>query len=123
MHISKVSFKRNYAISPLTMEHMHLMVEVDVNAGEDAKEALATAQKLVEEFYQESFKQSGATAYEGNAPIPDRQIEKPIGSMIAELECCTTLQEITSFQFTIKNEQEQEVYNRKLQELSNQNKI
>lgn len=118
MHISKVSFKRNYAISPLTMEHMHLMVEVDINETEDPKLALQEAQRLVEEYYKESFTKSGATAYEGNMSVPDHQIEKPIGTMIAEMEACITVQEIKSFHLTIKNEQEQEVYNKKLQELT-----
>jgi hypothetical protein len=118
MHISKVSFKRNYAISPLTMEHMHLGVEIELNAGEDAKDALKQAQALVEEYYKESFTNSAATPYQGNMAVPDHQIEKPIGTMIAEMEACTTLQDIKSFHLTIKNEQEQDVYNRKLQELS-----
>lgn len=97
---------------------MHLMVEVDLNAGEDAKVALQQAQALVEEYYKESFNKSGATVYEGNMPVPDMQIDKPIASMITEMEYCTTLEEIKTFHLTIKNAEEQAVYNRKLQELS-----
>lgn len=118
MNISKVSFKRNYAISPLTMEHMHLGVEFELNAGEDAKDALKQAQALVEEYYKESFTKSGATVYEGNMTVPDKQIEREHSSMIADMEVCTTLEEIKSFHLTFKNPEQQEVYNRKLQELS-----
>lgn len=97
---------------------MHLMVEVDVNEGEDAKTAIQLAQALVEEYYKESFTKSGATVYEGNMAVPDKQIERPLSSMVAEMEVCTTLEEIKTFHLTIKNAEEQEVYNRKVIELT-----
>ena len=57
MKVTEVIFKRNYAISPLTHEHMHLGATVVVEENESPEDALKLAQKTVEDFYSEAMKQ------------------------------------------------------------------
>lgn len=59
--------------------------------------------------------------YKGEEPISEVQVDKPGKSMIEEMEACATPEEILSFRFTIKNNEEQAVYERKLSELSSKN--
>ena len=55
MKVTEVYFKRNYAISPLTMEHMHLATTVVIEENESAEEAFLLAKKTVEDFYNKSM--------------------------------------------------------------------
>lgn len=63
MKVTEVYFKRNYAISPLTMEHMHLSATVVVEENDNPEEALKLAQKTVEDFYKEACSNSISSEY------------------------------------------------------------
>lgn len=52
MHVSKVTYSQLFPLSAYLNERVG--VEVDLNPGEDAKEALETAKKLCEEFHKEN---------------------------------------------------------------------
>lgn len=62
MKVTEVYFKRNYAISPLTMEHMHLAATVVVEENESPEEALKMAQKTVEDFYAKAIAEVGLSS-------------------------------------------------------------
>ena len=55
MKVTEVHFKRNYNISPLTMEHMHLSATVVVEENDTPEDALLLAQKTVEDFYKKAM--------------------------------------------------------------------
>lgn len=59
--------------------------------------------------------------YKGGEIITELHVDKPVKSMIEEMEACATPEEILSFRFTIKNNEEQAVYDRKVSELSFKN--
>ena len=78
MKVTEVYFKRNYAISPLTMEHMHLAATVVVEENETPEEALKLAQKTVEDFYSEAMKQVQPGSMPSNYPnFLNEQTELP----------------------------------------------
>ena len=74
MKITEVTFKRNYNISPLTMEHMHLSATVEVEESDSPEDALLLAQKTVEDFYAKAVDESKASEYLGNQPAPDFEL-------------------------------------------------
>ena len=119
MKVTEVYFKRNYAISPLTMEHMHLSATVQVEDGERPADALTLAQKIVEDFYADACKQSSASEYMPSTPLFDMNIDKPKSTMIDEMNACTDEKSILSFKLAIKNAEQKEVYETKLQSLKN----
>lgn len=68
MQISKVTYQKTYNLGNFSSERIG--VEIDLNAGEDAKNALDVAKSLVEEYHKES-----AALY----PMPfQEEIEIPI---------------------------------------------
>ncbi len=76
MKVSEVIFKRNYAISPLTHEHMHLGATVVVEENESPEEALKLAQKTVEDFYANAVAGSGASDYFTDRVIDYKKTDK-----------------------------------------------
>lgn len=128
MKVTEVTFKRNYAISPLTMEHMHLQVTVAVEENESGGDALKFAQKQVEDYYVEACRQSSPSEYEpknsqtnfNNDKIYVKMLnDLPIQvSLMAELEACDNLEVLKSYRFAYKTFQEQDYYDKKIEFLT-----
>ena len=51
MKISKVTYKKNFIVNAMTMQHEHFQVEVDLNEGENSMEAVIMAKAFVHEAY------------------------------------------------------------------------
>ena len=126
MNISKVTYSKVFPLGAYTNERIG--AEVDLQVGDDPKQALADAKKLVEEFHRE------ANPYLFS--VPDNFIEgeqkaddippqpKSIPELINE---CKTVKELKSYRMIVYTKavppETQELYETKLRELqSNQEK-
>ena len=90
-------------------------LEGDLAEQENPLEAYVELGKIIDEAFKEAHPKSVEQ-------MPQEiQVDKPTKTMIEEMEACDTYTDIKSFQFTIKNEQEKAVYERKLTELSPKN--
>lgn len=76
MHISKVNYTKTFNLGSYQSEKIG--VEIDLNEGEDAKEALAAAKDLVHEYYMEGLPLQPEThsVVADNAIVPIVQVEK-----------------------------------------------
>lgn len=79
--------------------------------GEDPKDGLRQIQQKITEYQQEGQQAYGKSKW--------AKIEQPETSMMEEMASCTTEKEILSFRFTIKNTEQQELYEKILSELTN----
>lgn len=111
--IEKITFKRNYAINPLSHEHIHLGVEYILNEGEDPIAAFSAAQKLTDEFYLSNFKLEGHIAgvqlVADNKPVPEVTIQKTskeqqIDNTIEAIKSCTSLKSAEIFRKLVERE-------------------
>ena len=99
-----------------------LGAEMEVKATDNPKDGYAAMKEMIEEVHQESFPNvQSILVHDSHELVPEKQVDKPTKTMIEEMEACDTYTDIKSFQFTIKNEQEKAVYERKLTELSPKN--
>lgn len=106
MHISKVNYTKTFNLGSYQSEKIG--VEIDLNAGEDAKEALAAAKTLVHEYYMEGLLTHPVAAtpfpethsvVADNAIVPIVQVEKePLTKLSKEeqqkavISACTHLE-------------------------------
>ena len=96
-------------------------IEGDLSENENPLEAYKELGKIIDETFKESYPNAIPQAL---SEPPEKQVDKPtdkIKPLIEELEECTTYADIQSFRFTVKNEEEKTVYERKLTELSPKN--
>lgn len=91
-------------------------MEASLLPDEDEKDGLRKLQKSITDYQQEEAK-----AY-GQSNWVKKNTNTPTFSLIEELEACNTYADIQSFRFTVKNDDEKTVYERKLNELSLKNK-
>ena len=84
MHIQTINYQKTFNLGNYSSEKIG--VEIVLNAGEDAKQALDTAKALVEEYHKENFK-------------PEEIIspEKEIDNTIALIEACKSEGELRQF--------------------------
>ena len=94
-------------------------IEADLGENEDPKDCYKQLGQLIDETHRENNPEISFVA--GNAPVPIIHVDKPEKPLIEELEACTTYADIQSFRFTVKNDAEKAVYERKLEELSPKN--
>lgn len=94
-------------------------IEGELADKEDPLNAYVELGKIIDEAHKESNPEISFVA--GNVPVPVVHVDKPIMSLIEELEASSTYADIQSFRFTVKNEEEKAVYERKLNELSPKN--
>lgn len=127
MKVTEVVFKRNYAISPLTMEHMHLQVTVAVEENESGGDALKFAQKQVEDYYVEACRQSIPSEYEpknsqtnfNNDHLYLKMVNDiPSVSLMEELDNEDNLEVLKSYRFAYKTQEEQKFYDDKIEFLT-----
>lgn len=98
-----------------------LGAEMEVTKGADPKDGYAAMKELIEEVHKESFPGFESVVVSDSHAVPDKQVDKPTKTMIEEMEDCGMYADIQSFRFTVKNEEEKVVYERKLKELSPKN--
>ena len=119
MKTTEVVFKRNYAISPLTMEHMHLQVTVAVEEGESTSDALKYAQDQVESFYKEACAMSRVSEYPTSEPMYTTRTQATLQMpLLDELVLCDNLETLKSYRFTHKTPEEQQFYDDKIKSLT-----
>lgn len=133
MKVTEVTFKRNYAISPLTMEHMHLQVTVAVEEGESTSKALRYAQEQVESFYKDACRQSSPSEYEpknsqtnfNNDHLYFKMVnDLPSISLVDQIYGCTDLKVLESYRLIAKADTEtQAAYDNTLNNIKNGRKI
>lgn len=74
--IDRISYQKTFNIGSYQSERIG--VEIEINEGEDAKEALSTAKALVHEFYMEGIPQQVEThsVVADNAVVPIVEVKK-----------------------------------------------
>ncbi len=123
MNISKITYKQNFAYNPISMEHIHLGVEIDINEGESASEAFTTAKNLINETYQAIIKDLPVPMWE-DSKLPEQKIEpasKPNQeqSIIRDISSVTDLKVLESYKLIAKNNPNIQIaYDNKLNELT-----
>lgn len=83
--------------------------------GEDEKDGLRHLQKSISEYQQEEAKAYGISNWAKS------KVDTPATSMMDDMANCTTEEEILSFRLTIKNPEQQALYDKILSELSPKN--
>lgn len=94
-------------------------IEASLLPDEDEKDGLRTLQKSITDYQQQEEKAYRESKWK-NVSEP-AYTDKPTLTLTEELEACTTFADIQSFRFTVKNDAEKAVYERKLNELSPKN--
>lgn len=89
MHIQTINYQKTFNLGNYSSEKIG--VEIVLNAGEDAKQALDTAKALVEEYHKENFKQEEVVVEENISP------EKEIDNTIALIGACKNEGELRQF--------------------------
>lgn len=119
MHIQVINYQKTFNLGNYSSERIG--VEIAVNAGEDAKEALETAKKLVEEFHKENTNQSPTPQPVYEEPIQIIKTQSP--KTVAEktkvfIDACKTPEELKAWELMCKNKPElEEYYDKKLKSL------
>jgi hypothetical protein len=91
-------------------------VELTLNEGEDAKEALDTARLLVEEYHKENNKE--LEEMRGTQVVTIDEKLSPDEQIIRDINSCSDLKILESYRLIVKkNPQFQETYNLKLNQL------
>lgn len=86
-------------------------IEASLLPDEDEKEGLRKLQKSITDYQTEEAKAYGQSKWAKTEHLP-------IKSLTEEMESCTTYADIQSFRFTVKNDDEKAVYEKKLTELT-----
>lgn len=89
-------------------------IEASLSPDENEIEGLRKLQKSITDYQTEEAKAYGQSKWAKAEP----EYDGPAKSLTEEMEACTTYADIQSFRFTVKNEDEKAVYERKLTELS-----
>lgn len=125
MNISKVTYSKVFPLGAYTNERIG--AEVDLQVGDDPKQALADAKKLVEEFHREANPYLFSVPdnfIQGEETMQDAPPQpKSISELIAE---CKTIKDLKSYRMIVYTKdsppETQEQYETKLRELQNETK-
>jgi len=131
MVIDRISYTKTFNLGSYQSEKIG--VEIALNEGEDAKEALSTAKALVHEYYMEGLplqQVTGLSMVADNKPVPIKQIEKEPETkltkeerQIAEISACTKLEKpdgLLSYEALVKSYPYlTDIYNKTLKRLTN----
>jgi len=118
MHIQTVNYTRTFNLGNYSSEKIG--VEIAINEGENAKQALEEAKKLVEEFHEENvtkLKELGFYPYEEE---PVEVIKTQSKQTLAEktksfIDLCKNEEELKAWELMAKSNTElKEYYNEKL---------
>lgn len=116
MHIQVINYQKTFNLGNYSSERIG--VEIAVNAGEDAKEALATARQLVEEYHKENLKPI-QQVYEEPVEVIPTQSKKILNEKTkAFIDACKTRAELKTWEVMSKSNQELlEHYNKKFKSI------
>ena len=130
MYIDKVSYQKTFNLGNYSSERIG--VDILLNEGEDAKEALATAKQLVTEYHKENnpqiyideevWKSATSEPLPNNIPIVQQPVAKlsQEETIIRDIHTCTELKTLQAYKLIAKNNPKiQEHYTAKLSELEN----
>jgi len=121
MHIQVINYQRTFNLGNYASEKIG--VEVAINAGEDAKEALETAKLLVEEYHKENVAKLKDLGYFYEDQIEVETIPTQSKKTLTEktkefIDACKTRAELKSWELMSKNNPELlEHYNKKLKSI------
>jgi hypothetical protein len=117
MHIQVINYQKTFNLGNYSSERIG--VEIAVNAGEDAKEALATARQLVEEYHKENLKPIPQQVYEESVEVIPTQSKKTLNEKTkAFIDACKTIEELKTWEvFSKINQELLEYYKKKLKSL------
>lgn len=128
MTITTVSYQKTYNLGNYSSERIG--VEVSINEGENAMEALDTAKKLCQEFHDKNNPEpfvSGETIIQpaSTEPIPEIKVDKRTAKeiqeqkLISDINSCTEIKVLESYRLIAKsNEKLQTAYDLKMEQLS-----
>jgi len=119
-HISTVSYQKTFNLGMYQSERIH--VELTLNEGENATEALDTARNLVEEYHR---KTTPVEPYEMMCTkVVDIQKDKPLSTrdaVINGIQTCTEVKVLESYKLLCGVDTElKHIYETKLKELTNE---
>jgi len=121
MHIQVINYQRTFNLGNYASEKIG--VEVAINAGEDAKEALETAKLLVEEYHKENVAKLKDLGYFYEDQIEVETIPTQSKKTLTEktkefIDACKTRVELKSWELMSKSNPELlEHYNKKLKSI------
>jgi hypothetical protein len=119
MHIQVINYQKTFNLGNYSSERIG--VEIAINAGENAKEALETAKKLVEEFHTENINQSQEPkpVYEETVQVIKTQSPKTITEKTKVfIDACKTPEELKAWELMVYSYPElEEYYDKKLKSL------
>jgi len=124
MQIDRIGRDKSYEmVTPYGLKVWDkVSVSGTISTGEDIQQAYKELNKVLEEAHNQTLidinEMRGVQIREVEPSTTQDKIEK---SMIEEMEDCSSYPEIQSFRFTVKNDAEKAVYERKLEELSPKN--
>jgi len=113
-HISTVSYQKTFNLGMYQSERIH--VELTLNEGENATEALDTARNLVEEYHR---KTTPVEPYEMMGTKVTEVVENNV-PIIDQINSCTEIKVLESYKLIVRNDEVlNTAYRNKLIELSN----
>ena len=121
MHIQVINYQRTFNLGNYASEKIG--VEVAINAGEDAKEALETAKSLVEEYHKENVAKLKDLGYFSEDQIqveiiPTQSKETRDEKTKKFIDFCKTKEELKAWELMSKSSPELlEHYNKKLKSI------
>lgn len=118
MHIQTINYQKTFNLGNYSSERIG--VEISINAGEDAKEALETAKQLVEEFHKESKSQEPVSEpYSEPVQVIKTQSPKTLAEKTKHfIDLCKSKQELKAWELMCKNNPElKEYYDQKFKTL------
>lgn len=121
MHIQVINYQRTFNLGNYASEKIG--VEVAINAGEDAKEALETAKSLVEEYHKENVAKLKDLGYFYEDQIEVETIPTQSKKTLTEktkefIDACKTRVELKSWELMSKSNPELlEHYNKKFKSI------
>lgn len=117
MRISTISYTKVYPLGQYTNEK--ICVELIVEKGDNAKQALQEAKALADEFHKENLKNVPEIGFEEPAEMIQTQSPKSlIEKTKAFIDDCKTLEELKAWEFMAKSKVElKEYYDNKMLKL------
>ncbi len=121
MHIQVINYQRTFNLGNYASEKIG--VEVAINAGEDAKEALEAAKSLVEEYHKENVAKLKDLGYFYEDQIEIETIPTQSKKTVTEktkkyIDFCKTKEELIAWELMSKrNTESLEYYNKKFKRI------
>ena len=106
MHINQISYVKTFNLGNYSSEKIG--VEIFINEGDDAKQALDTAKSLVEEYHKslEFPEQHIQERYIPDDKLPEIQVQKEVREQTLEeqIQSCKEVKVLESYKFIAKKD-------------------